>query len=260
MKSKVRILDIQEIPAYGLNELAEYLRISPKTVNYWVSSGESPLLCIPQMNPPRFSFMNLVECHILSSIRAKGVALQKVRNALSYIKEQWPSEHPLISKLFQTDGVELFVENLPDELITVSKGGQLAFKSVLEAFLERIELSHGIAEKFYPFVAEKKSGEPKIIQIDPAISFGRPVIAGTGITTAIIASRFAARESIADLADEYGRSPEEIEEAIRWETTKAEKQSFKTPSAAQEKTIMSTYPKFLGILHLLALACSGANR
>jgi uncharacterized protein (DUF433 family) len=221
MKSKVRTLDIQEIPAYGLNELAEYLRISPKTVNYWASAGKSPLIRIPQISPPRFSFMNLVECHILSSIRCKGVALQKVRNALGYIKEQWPSEHPLISKLFQTDGVELFIENLPNELIAVSKGGQLAFKSILEAFLERIELSHGIAEKFYPFVAEKKSGEPKIIQIDPTISFGRPVIAGTGITTSIIASRFAARESITELAEEYGRKPEEIEEAIRWATTKA---------------------------------------
>jgi uncharacterized protein (DUF433 family) len=49
------------------------------------------------------------------------------------------------------------------------------------------------------------------------IGFGKPVIAGTGISTAIIASRFNARESIAGLAEEYGRTPQEIEEAVRWE-------------------------------------------
>jgi uncharacterized protein (DUF433 family) len=221
MKIKVRTLDIQEIPAYGLNEVADYLRIPPTTVEHWIAEDE-PLIKVPQIHPPRFSFMNLLECHILSSMRFKGVTMQKVRNALSYVEERWPSEHPLVSRLFQTDGVELFVEHLPDELITVSKRGQLAFRVILEAFLSRIEIDRaGIAERFFPFVADKKPDEPRIIQIDPNVSFGRPVIAGTGITTAIIASRFSARESIADLAKEYGRRPEEIEEAIRWESKAA---------------------------------------
>jgi uncharacterized protein (DUF433 family) len=35
--------------------------------------------------------------------------------------------------------------------------------------------------------------------------------------TAIIASRFNARESILSLAEEYGCTPQQIEEAIRWE-------------------------------------------
>jgi uncharacterized protein (DUF433 family) len=59
--------------------------------------------------------------------------------------------------------------------------------------------------------------EPKTIEINPMIGFGKPVIAGTEISTAIIASRCNARESIAALAEEYGRTPQEIEEAIRWE-------------------------------------------
>ena len=43
------------------------------------------------------------------------------------------------------------------------------------------------------------------------------MIAGTGISTAVVASRFNARESIDDLASEYGVKPRQIEEAIRWE-------------------------------------------
>ena len=41
------------------------------------------------------------------------------------------------------------------------------------------------------------------------------VIAGTGIPTFIIAERYAAGDSSADLAKDYGRSQEEIEEAVR---------------------------------------------
>lgn len=59
--------------------------------------------------------------------------------------------------------------------------------------------------------------EPKTIVIDPQVSFGRPVLAGTGIPTAVIAERYIAGESVDDLADDYGRRRLEIEEAIRCE-------------------------------------------
>jgi uncharacterized protein (DUF433 family) len=183
-------LDRREIPAYGIIEVADYLRVPRKTVEYWVAGGKSPLVHAPSTSPPRFTFMNLLECHIL---------------------------HPLLDQLFQTDRIDLFVAKLPDEIINVSKQGQLGFKGILETFLERIELDTSrIAAKFFPFVEEKKSGEPKIIEINPSVAFGRPVIAGTGITADVIAGRFAARESVAALAEEYERPPGEIEEAIRW--------------------------------------------
>jgi uncharacterized protein (DUF433 family) len=47
------------------------------------------------------------------------------------------------------------------------------------------------------------------------------VIDGTGIATAVIAARFKAREPIAALVEEYGRSEEEVEEALRWEAATA---------------------------------------
>jgi len=209
--------DRREIPAYGIIEVADYLRIPRKTVEYWVTVGTPPLIGLPGASPPRFSFMNLLECHILSAMRWKGLKVEKVRRALEYIQNKWPSPHPLLDQRFQTDGLDLFVSKLPDEIINVSRLGQLGLKGILETFLQRIELDlSGIAAKFYPFVEEKKPGEPKIIEINPAVAFGRPVIAGTAITADIIANRFAARESVAALAEEYGRPPAEIEEAIRW--------------------------------------------
>ena len=59
--------------------------------------------------------------------------------------------------------------------------------------------------------------EPKVVVIDPRISYGRPVLAGTGIPTAVVAERYKAGESIDELAEDYGRSRKEIEETIRCE-------------------------------------------
>ena len=53
--------------------------------------------------------------------------------------------------------------------------------------------------------------------ISPVVSFGKPVLAGTGISTSVIVGRFNARDSIQDLAKEYSVSPAMLEDAIRWE-------------------------------------------
>jgi len=55
---------------------------------------------------------------------------------------------------------------------------------------------------------------PKYI-IDPYVYFGRPVLVGTGIPTAVIADRYKAGDSVDDLANDYGRQWLEIEEATR---------------------------------------------
>jgi uncharacterized protein (DUF433 family) len=57
--------------------------------------------------------------------------------------------------------------------------------------------------------------------IDPEVAFGRPVLASTGIPTAIIADRLKAGESVNELASDYGRSQEEIIDAIRCELPSA---------------------------------------
>ena len=61
------------------------------------------------------------------------------------------------------------------------------------------------------------ASKPKVIAMDPYLSFGRPVIEGTGITTAIIAERYKAGESIEELAHDYECPPPAIQEAIRCE-------------------------------------------
>jgi uncharacterized protein (DUF433 family) len=222
MKKNVWTNDIREIPVYSIEEVSAYVQIPRKTVEYWIAgNGRPPVIPVPSVHPPRFSFNNLVEFHLLSTIRVKGVRLKRIREAVRSMTNRWPT-HPLLQATLSTDGIDDFSGSLPRDFVNESLGGQRAFRELLEMYLERIERdSSRFPLTLYPFVKEKAQGEPRLIQINPKIAFGKPVIAGTGISTAVIAGRFSARESVASLANEYGRTIPEIEEAIRWEEAKA---------------------------------------
>ena len=81
-------------------------------------------------------------------------------------------------------------------------------RNLIKAHLRRIDRDQsGIAVRLYPFTRKRQPDEPKLVVIDPAISFGRPTLKGTGIPTAVVASRYKAGESIEELAADYGRGP-----------------------------------------------------
>ncbi len=216
-----QLQELYEVPAYGLAEAAQYLRVPYQTLRYWLTgfSRMPPMIKMASSNPPRLSFMNLLECHVLSAMRSVyDLRLPKVRRALANLAKHFRSAHPLVDQEFFTDRVDVFIQE--GNLLNLSRGGQIAIKEALAPYMQRIERDPQGLFKFFPFVRERSLREPKFILIDPSIAFGKPVIAGTGISTAVVAARFEARESVSDLAQEYGRTEQEIEEAIRWETIK----------------------------------------
>jgi uncharacterized protein (DUF433 family) len=177
-----------------------------------------PVLELPTHKHKQLSFINLVEAHVLDAIRRRyNVPLFKVRAAITYLQRHFHSRHPLADHRLETDGAHLFVQRLGN-LINVTQEGQLAMRALIEAHLQRIEWGReGVAQRLYPFVLKRSEAEPKVVMIDPRVSFGRPVIIGTGIPTVVIAERFRAGESPSSLAADYGRSEQEILNAIRCE-------------------------------------------
>jgi uncharacterized protein (DUF433 family) len=206
-----------EFPAYGIVEAARYLRIPYQTLRYWLTGFARVKPIIRMAGENRLSFMNLLECHVLAGMRRDyNLRLPNVRSALTNLARHSPSSHPLVDQPLETDGVDLFIRKI-GRLENLSKHSQLEISEFLEIHLRRIEKDTAGLFRFFPFVMERSPSEPKLILIDPRVGFGKPVIAGTGISTGIIAARFNARESMDELAQEYGRTKEEIEEAIRWE-------------------------------------------
>jgi len=220
--------DKRELPAYVISEAAQYLQIPRATLRSWVvgrhyptESGNkffNPLISLPVKDNLCLSFVNLVEAHVLNAIRRQHkVSIPKVRAALNYLERRFKSKHPLAKENFETDGYDLFIQKY-GALINISQDGQLALREMLAVYLQRIERDKsGIPIKLYPFTGYHQSGQPKAVVVDPQISFGRPILVGTGILTDVIADRYKAGESIEALTDDYARSPDEIQEAIRFE-------------------------------------------
>jgi len=214
--------ELLDEPMYTAADVSRIVRVPYQTVRYWALGRHpvGPLFEIPQTTPPALSFANMLECHVLNSMRTRyELNLRNVRSALENLASGFHDprrKHPLLTEDFRTNGIDLFMER---GAINLSAGGQTTLLPLFEIYLERIQWSvPGLGPgKLYPFVYEVSAREPKIISLNPAIAAGRPVIDGTGVSTAVIASRFFARESVQNLAREYELSERQIEEAIRWE-------------------------------------------
>lgn len=220
-------------PAYTVAEAAHYVRMPEVTLRSWVSgrtypaSGQQrrsqPVIHLDDPDRQYLSFINLVEAHVLAAIRRRhGVKLPEVRRALAYVRDEFQVERPLVDQAFQTHGLELFVERY-GQMINASRAGQQAMKDIVGVYLQRIERdSRGLPIKLFPFTRDTESGatpvsDPRLVVMTPAVSFGRPVIAGTGIPVSAIYERYKAGDSVADLVRDFQLETSAVEEAIRCE-------------------------------------------
>lgn len=223
--------DPRDIPTYSFTEASRSLQIPLVTLRSWIrgrnystTSGRrksEPIIKIPDANLPLLSFKNLIEAHVLDAIRYHHkVPLDNVRQAVTYLRERSGSQHPLAEHWFQLYGVDLLIEE-GDLMINATRQGQLVLRGVIEAYLTRVERDpQGAALRLYPYLhrhPKKLEHEPKIVLIDPRISFGKPILVGVGVPTAVVADRHNAGESVIALAKDYGCEASEIQKAIEYE-------------------------------------------
>ncbi|MCY4025039.1 MAG: DUF433 domain-containing protein [Acidobacteria bacterium] len=216
--------DFRERPAYTLAEAAHYLGVPVPTIRYWATGrdGGGALIATPAHRPTLLSFLNVAELHVLAAVRRQhGVSMPKVRSAIQYLARHthraWDRRHPLISARLETDGLDLFMDRY-GRLVSISQAGQTIMREVMTAALQRIERDdRGVPARLYPFTRNRIDAAPLLVVIDPTLAGGRPVIAGTGLATGILAERYKAGESVGELARDYGLDEEKVEEAIRCE-------------------------------------------
>jgi hypothetical protein len=126
--------DPRDLPAYTLPLAARLVRIPTVTLRSWVlgrtyetaSLGKKRAMLL--IDPPPgghgfLSFTNLVEAHVLASMRrVHEIKLHKCRRAIHFMKTNLRVEHPLARETFRADGVDLFVDKL-GSVINVSSEG-----------------------------------------------------------------------------------------------------------------------------------------
>jgi uncharacterized protein (DUF433 family) len=208
--------EIRTRPMYTIADAARHLRLNAATLRAWVKGAgrQAPVISLDG-DGEYLSFFNLVEAHVLSSVRRDHhLSLQRIRAALEYVKLGLQVPRPLIDERFSTDGVDLFVDHL-GLLLNCSRRGQQAMKPVMALYLRQIEWDdHGLPVRLYPMSRLAPKRAQSLIVVSPNLAFGRPVIKGSGVPVEELVSRHRAGDSVRDLEDAFGLSRHVITEAL----------------------------------------------
>src|SRR3990172_2916048 len=88
-----------------------------------------------------YSFNDLIQMKVAKTLLDKGISLQKIRKAITYLKKNMPEvEKPLAEMRFLTDGETIFVLTKDKKvIIDTLKSGQLVFAIALGEIVEGLK-------------------------------------------------------------------------------------------------------------------------
>jgi len=221
--------DIRNQPAYTVAEAARYLKVAPATLRSWVMGRSYPkregtarseaLIKLAKNPPPMLSFWNLIEAHVLRSLRTDhGVSMDNLRQAIRYAERRLNIKHLLLSPELRTDAGTVLLERY-GELIDLPASGQIVMRRLFNEHLARVEWDEWtFPVRLFPSpTSGVVPARDRPVAIAANVAFGRPVLVHGGISTAVIAERIDAGETVAELAEDYDLTQEDIEAAVLYE-------------------------------------------
>ncbi len=210
-------------PRYSFAEADRIARVTPGTSSrwlkgyrYWYSPDEqriSPPVTPGDGSQEAVSFVDLMEVATIGKLRDRGFSLKRIRQINAYCRVYLRTSRPLVTEKFRVTGQDIFVHD-EDFGVLVNVGreaGMRAWEEVLEPFLHDVEYEQELVRRWWPL------GKTVGVVVDPDYGFGLPVIEGTGIRTEIIAERKRAGDSTKEITYDFGITPRQIEDALRWE-------------------------------------------
>lgn len=220
--------DPREAPLYSFPDASRATEIPVSTLRSWVVGQAyerkhdrayfEPVISRPSDGDSRLSFTNLIEAHVLRALRTVHEAkFGAIRQAVDIAQEQFGIRRLLISPDLRTSAGELFLARYT-HFLELNEGQQLAMKSILDQFLERIEFDESkLPFEFRPFERSPRNAGAKIVVISPFVGFGRPLLQRSGVSTRAVVQRIEAGESPEAVMADYGLEEAEVEEAILYE-------------------------------------------
>ena len=220
---------------YDVGEAAGYLAVPRSTLATWAYGyerrrpGTSAFRAGPVItavrperpDEPAVPFIGLAEAYALTAFRKAGVPMQRIRPAIDVLARELGLQHALASRRLYTDGAEVLYDyvrhagHTPEgesarELVVV-RNNQRVFNEVVDLYLRRIDFApDGYAQliRLPQYVAAE-------VTVDPDHAFGRPRFTRGGASVDDVIDLFRAGEPVNAVADEFGLSRGEVEDAIR---------------------------------------------
>lgn len=213
------------MPRYSYAD-SDYLAGTPRgTSKRWVSgyqyaSPRGERISQPPVTPgvqrkDAVSFLELVEIIATGQLKERGFSLKAIRQIVQNCQDILRVERPLTTLKFKTGGREIFVDAGSHLLEAGKRKRELAWREILEPFLENLDYTQGLASRWWP------QGRDGTVVVDPSYGFGYPVIRNSGVRTEIILERFRAGDEMAEIAEDFNLRPDDVERALRFELLRA---------------------------------------
>ena len=177
---------------YSIPEASVLTGIPSRKIRGWMLGYESgsrsrqaPLWksAVTESIDNTISFQDLLEIRFVNAFRQYGVQLPTIRAAVKQAKEYFDQDYPFTCRRFQTDGRSIFAtveEETGDESLVDLIKKQNVFNRVIKPSLYtgiEYDRDESSALRWFPVPKSKK------VVLDPARSFGKPIVTAAGITT-----------------------------------------------------------------------------
>jgi uncharacterized protein (DUF433 family) len=207
---------------YTVPEAARLTQVAPSRIRRWLSGGRDGSAAIWRHDLPRIdgslalSFRDLIEVRFVDAFRRHGVSWPVLRRAAERAAEILKDSHPFSTKRFKTDGRRIFAEIVSEtgeELLLDLVKSQYGFRQVLGPYLyEGLEFSDADSVlRWFPL-----PGSHRVV-LDPAVSFGQPIVDPEAVPTSILARAVQVEGSVDRVARWYMVDTKAVRDAVRYE-------------------------------------------
>jgi uncharacterized protein (DUF433 family)/DNA-binding transcriptional MerR regulator len=220
-QAKDELMSVLEEPrlgdgVYTFPEAAEILRgidrpVTVRQLRYWMGTGLTPATHETEEGVPVLSFDDLISLEIVRRFRHEGVSLQHVRVVEAELRRQLKLARPFAYRVFFTDGANVWAEIIgesgPISIELVGKRrGHYVWTDAIRTFADDIRFSEGPQPHAASWTLSPW------VEINPAIQFGAPVIAGSRVPLRTIAANLEVGTP-AQVAEWYGLRVEQVKGA-----------------------------------------------
>jgi uncharacterized protein (DUF433 family) len=163
------------------------------------------------------SFLDLVEVQMARIMRRQGVSWQNIDRAAAFFRDAWKNPHPFALQRFRSDSRSVFVElggGIGDNSLLQLGADQFVFDAMIEQSLFDVLdfREDGVPWRLWPH------GRDARVVVDPARSFGQPILDAQGVPVRLIAAAYIANDNQIDRVARWFDLPAEaVEAAIRYE-------------------------------------------
>lgn len=209
---------------YGVSYAARLIHVKTVTLKRWLEGYSytydgreftSQPRWEAQLGPGLLGFLDLIEARMIGEFRRRGVKWGTIAAASQEAKRRLEVSHPFATKRLKTNGQRIFLEvgeGENDRALVELVSTNHIFESFVRPFLINLDYdAEEIASRWWPI------GKGKEVIIDPARSFGKPIVDSGAVPTAVLASALETEGSAERVARWYEVSVDAVKYAAEFE-------------------------------------------